>query len=204
MKKFARTKRVARKSAAGEDVPRDNQPAAHAAESQPVRQHPGPAPRDPRQAPREGTFPEPRHEREQRYGHRDQRPEPSQHRVERQLDGRELSDRAWQLFAGELREEGIELVDDSEAEKLSNRCFRLAEIFLRTRQRRLNQLQQGGGYEDRRREEWRPQQKREERPVPAPRPPEEREQVSREQAEAVIEQAHEQAAKVAQEHAAPL
>jgi hypothetical protein len=112
------------------------------------------------------------------------------------IDFRELSEKAWQLFAGELREEGIELINDGDAEKLTHRCLRLAEIFLRTRQRRITQLQQGTGSppEERRRDEPRSQPHRPERPPPSTtRIPGEPEEVSREQAEALIERAHEAA-----------
>jgi hypothetical protein len=76
------------------------------------------------------------------------------------LDAREISDKAWQLFAAELREEGVTFVDDADAEKLTNRCFKLAEIFVRHRQRRVSQNPGAPFPEDRRREESRPPQSR--------------------------------------------
>jgi hypothetical protein len=127
----------------------------------------------------------------------DQRPEARQPRPDRMIDARELSEKAWQLFAGEVREEGIELINDSDAEKLTHRCLRLAEIFLRTRQRRITQIQQGisSPPDDRRRDESRSPSHRPERPPPAvTRIPDDPEEVSREQAEALIERAHEAAA----------
>ncbi len=112
------------------------------------------------------------------------------------MDPRELSEKAWQLFFGELREEGLALIDEADAERLSVRCFKLAETFLRTRHRRFAQpVLTVGGPEDRR-----PDQ-REPRPAPAPRPapvtpiekrlPDDPSGLSKDQAEALIEEAQE-------------
>jgi hypothetical protein len=131
---------------------------------------------------------------------RDSRPERSPPpRGDRYLDVRELSEKAWQLFAGELREEGIELIDEHDAERLTSRCFRLAEVFMRTRARRINQLQHSGTMagEERRREEHKAKPHQPDRPA-ATRPqrvPDERSEISREQAEAIIEEARAAAAQ---------
>jgi len=37
---------------------------------------------------------------------------------------------AWQLYKGEIREEGGTLIDDRDAKKIAERAFRMAEIFL--------------------------------------------------------------------------
>jgi hypothetical protein len=105
---------------------------------------------------------------------------------------------AWQLFFGELREEGLALIDDSDAEKLTNRCFKLAEVFLRTRQRRLNQLVGGGSMivDERPRDETRTP------PPPRPKPEvpiqqrllDDPSRLSKLEAEALIEEAQEAAA----------
>ena len=111
------------------------------------------------------------------------------------LDPNELSDMAWQLFFGELREEGLALVDDAEAEKLTNRCFKLTEIFLRTRQRRLNQLFGGGTMmtEERQRDEARaplPPKPKVEVPIEK-RLPDDPSHLSKLETEALIEEAQE-------------
>jgi hypothetical protein len=46
-------------------------------------------------------------------------------------------------------------VDDTDAEKLTNRCFKLAEIFIRQRQRRLSSVSGSSLPEERRRDEGR-------------------------------------------------
>jgi len=99
-----------------------------------------------------------RHERPERSDRWERPPPPRQDRMP--LDVREISDKAWQLFAAELREEGVTFVDDGDAEKLTNRCFKLAEIFVRHRQRRTSQHSGAPFPEDRRREEVRPPQVR--------------------------------------------
>lgn len=109
------------------------------------------------------------HDRDQRQhdcGPRPNRPERSERpdrwdrtsapRPERSsFDLREVSDKAWQLFSAELREEGVTFVDDTDAEKLTNRCFKLAEIFIRQRQRRLSSVSGSSLPEERRRDEGR-------------------------------------------------
>ena len=114
------------------------------------------------------------HDRDQRQydrGPRPNRPERSERpdrwdrppapRPERpSFDLRELSDKAWQLFSAELREEGVTFVDDTDAEKLTNRCFKLAEIFIRQRQRRLSSVSGSSLPEERRRDEGRGPQSR--------------------------------------------
>lgn len=99
-----------------------------------------------------------RHERPERSDRWDRPPPPRPERAP--LDAREISEKAWQLFASELREEGVTFVDDGDAEKLTNRCFKLAEIFIRHRQRRAGQPSGPSFPEDRRRDEPRPQQSR--------------------------------------------
>lgn len=99
-----------------------------------------------------------RHERSDRPDRWDRPPPPRPERMP--LDLRELSDKAWLLFSAELREEGVTFVDDVDAEKLTNRCFKLAEIFVRHRQRRLSQGSGGAFPEDRRRDEGRGQPSR--------------------------------------------
>jgi hypothetical protein len=149
------------------------------------------APRRPRMMP---ARPVPRQESPREF--RPERGQPP--RGDRYLDIRELSEKAWQLFAGELREEGIELIDEHEAERLTSRCFRLAEVFMRTRARRINQLQHSGttAADDRRREEQKPKPQPIERPpARTDRVPGERAEVSREQAEAIIEEARAAAAE---------
>lgn len=101
----------------------------------------------------------PRPNRPERSERQDRWERPSAPRPERpQFDLRELSDKAWQLFSAELREEGVTFVDDTDAEKLTNRCFRLAEIFIRQRQRRLSSATGQSSPEDRRRDEPRSSQ----------------------------------------------
>jgi len=124
------------------------------------------------------------------------------------MDPRELSDKAWQLFFGELREEGLALIDETDAEKLSNRCFKLAEIFIRQRQRRLNQLASTGTTlaEDRRSVAPEPRAPLPPRPKPEipieQRLPDDPAKLSKEETEALIEEAQEVAEKMAESNAA--
>jgi hypothetical protein len=109
------------------------------------------------------------------------------------------------LFFGELREEGLALIDETDAEKLSNRCFKVAEIFMRQRQRRINQLSSTGTtlHEDRR--PAGPPEPRLPLP-PRPRPeipieqrlPDDPAKLSKEETEALIEEAQEVAEMKAQ------
>jgi hypothetical protein len=71
--------------------------------------------------------------------------ERAEQRAERVAEATEVAEKAWKLYSGEIEEEGIELIDDSDAEKLAQRCFKIAEIFVKTRIRRLNQALNGGG-----------------------------------------------------------
>jgi len=41
-----------------------------------------------------------------------------------------LAKKAWKIYLAEISEEGVALVADQDAQELSKRCFRLAEIFL--------------------------------------------------------------------------
>ena len=88
------------------------------------------------------------------------------------FDPRELADKAWTLFSNELREEGVTFVDDSDAEKLIHRCFRLAEIFIRQRQRRQHSPSTGPQTDDRdrRREEPQPPEEEPQEPANSPDP----------------------------------
>ena len=99
-----------------------------------------------------------RPERSERSDRWDRPPAPRPERPS--FDLRELSDKAWQLFSAELREEGVTFVDDTDAEKLTNRCFKLAEIFIRQRQRRLSSVSGSSLPEERRRDEGRGLQSR--------------------------------------------
>jgi hypothetical protein len=111
------------------------------------------------------------------------------------------------LFFGELREEGLALIDETDAEKLSNRCFKLAEIFMRQRQRRINQLASTGTtlHDDRRPAPPEPRTP----PPPRPKPeipieqrlPDDPARLSKEETEALIEEAQEVAEKKAEEAA---
>lgn len=147
-----------------------------------VRQEHSPNPqREPRRDQRPQDRDQRQYDREQRPHDRDQRPYdrdrgPRPNRTERSdradrwdrppaprperpsFDLRELSDKAWQLFSAELREEGVTFVDDTDAEKLTNRCFKLAEVFIRQRQRRLSSAPGSSSPEERRRDEPRPTQ----------------------------------------------
>ena len=111
----------------------------------------------------------PRPNRPERSDRPDRWDRPPAPRPERpSFDLRELSDKAWQLFSAELREEGVTFVDDTDAEKLTNRCFKLAEIFIRQRQRRLSSVSGSSLPEERRRDESRstqPQPARQELPA---------------------------------------
>jgi hypothetical protein len=112
------------------------------------------------------------------------------------------------LFFGELREEGLALIDETDAEKLSNRCFKLAEIFMRQRQRRINQLASTGTtlHDDRRPAPQEPRTP----PPPRPKPeipleqrlPDDPAKLSKEETEALIEEAQEVAEKKAEAAAA--
>lgn len=171
-------------------------------------------PREPRRDPRDQRPGEraarpdprpPRHERPDPRGH--QRPERFERpeRIDRTpLDTRELSEKAWQLFFGELREEGLALIDETDAEKLSNRCFKLAEIFMRQRQRRLNQLAGTGTtlHEERRPAPPEPRAPQPPRPKPQvpieQRLPDDPTKLSKEEAEALIEEAREVAEQQAE------
>ncbi|MFN0129338.1 MAG: hypothetical protein ACKV19_21950 [Verrucomicrobiales bacterium] len=181
-------------------------------------------PREPRREPREPRPHErvprpdprpPRHERPESRGPQGQgRPERFERpeRLDRTpLDPRELSEKAWQLFFGELREEGLALIDETDAEKLSNRCFKLAEIFMRQRQRRINQLTSTGTTVTDDRRGFGPAELR---PPPPPRPkpeipieqrlPDDPTRLSKEEAEALIEEAQEVAEKKAEADASDL
>lgn len=171
-------------SSASQDAPTgaEGAPSAPPRPPQPKREpRPDRPPRPPRpdnRPPQRSDIRPPRHERSERLP----------------LDPRELSDKAWQLFFGELREEGLALVDEADAERLSVRCFKLAETFLRTRHRRFSQptIIVSGAPDDRRNEP---------RPAPPPRPepvipiekrlPDDPSTLSKEQAEALIEEAQE-------------
>jgi hypothetical protein len=108
------------------------------------------------------------------------------------------------LFFGELREEGLALIDETDAEKLSNRCFKLAEIFMRQRQRRINQLASTGTTLN---DERRPPVPEPRAPLP-PRPkpeipieqrlPDDPAKLSKEETEALIEEAQEVAEQKAE------
>jgi len=37
---------------------------------------------------------------------------------------------AWKIYLAEVSEEGIALINDSDAREIARRCFRLAAIFL--------------------------------------------------------------------------
>ena len=45
----------------------------------------------------------------------------------------ELSEMAWQLFAKEVSEDGLDLIDEKEAKKLAKKSFKTARIFLSER-----------------------------------------------------------------------
>jgi hypothetical protein len=104
-----------------------------------------------------------------------------------------------------LREEGLALIDETDAEKLSNRCFKLAEIFMRQRQRRINQLTSTGTtVTDDRRVFGPPEPRTPLAPRPKPevpieqRLPDDPTKLSKEEAEALIEEAQEVAEKKAE------
>jgi len=107
-----------------------------------------------------------------------------------------------------LREEGLALIDETDAEKLSNRCFKLAEIFMRQRQRRINQLASTGTtlHDDRRPAAPEPRTP----PPPRPKPevpieqrlPDDPAKLSKEETEALIEEAQEVAEQKAEAAAA--
>lgn len=178
-------------------------------------------PREPRREPREarpherGPRPDPRPPRHERpesrvpQGHgRPERFERTERPDRTPLDPRELSEKAWQLFFGELREEGLALIDETDAEKLSNRCFKLAEIFMRQRQRRINQLTSTGTTVTDDRRGFGPPELRTP-PPPRPKPeipieqrlPDDPTKLSKEEAEALIEEAQEVAEKKAEAEA---
>jgi len=48
----------------------------------------------------------------------------------------QISKRAWKIYLAEVGEEGVALINDTDARELSRRCFRLAEIFMEEEARR--------------------------------------------------------------------
>lgn len=53
------------------------------------------------------------------------------------MDPETLAKAAWKIYLAEVSEEGVALVGDQDARELARRCFRLAEIFLEERGRRM-------------------------------------------------------------------
>jgi hypothetical protein len=53
------------------------------------------------------------------------------------LDLEEVSKKAWKIFLSEVSEEGLALIGDNDARELTRRSFRLAEIFLEEKARRI-------------------------------------------------------------------
>lgn len=60
-------------------------------------------------------------------------PAPQQH-----IDQDEWAQKAWKIFLGEVTEDGLALIDDPAAKELANRAFRVAELFLLEKSRRLS------------------------------------------------------------------
>lgn len=52
------------------------------------------------------------------------------------LDPEQLAKKAWKIFLSEVSEEGLALINDNDARQLSQRSFKLAEIFLEEAARR--------------------------------------------------------------------
>lgn len=48
----------------------------------------------------------------------------------------DLQEKAWQLFVVEVAEEGVRMMDSSDAQDLAERCFDAAEAFLKVRRRK--------------------------------------------------------------------
>lgn len=46
------------------------------------------------------------------------------------VDAEKLTAHAWKIFKGEVKEEGLALMDDSTAAETARRAFRVAELFL--------------------------------------------------------------------------
>jgi hypothetical protein len=53
------------------------------------------------------------------------------------FDLEEVSKKAWKIFLSEVSEEGLALIGDNDARDLTRRSFRLAEIFLEEKARRI-------------------------------------------------------------------
>ena len=57
-----------------------------------------------------------------------------------ELDKKAWQKKAWKLFAAEFAEEGLELVEIQSGKEVAERCFDLAESFLRVQDHKLEQL----------------------------------------------------------------
>lgn len=55
------------------------------------------------------------------------------------VDKDEAAAKAWEIYQGELEEEGVSLVDPRRAREVARRCLELATIFCEERDRYLNQ-----------------------------------------------------------------
>lgn len=56
----------------------------------------------------------------------------------RALDAKEAAEKAWEIYQGELEEEGVSLVDPRRAREVARRCLELASIFCEERDRFLD------------------------------------------------------------------
>ena len=57
-----------------------------------------------------------------------------QHRHSKPIDVKKLGKKAWHIYSTEVCEEGLRYIDETDANKLVRRSFRMAEIFLRYQQ----------------------------------------------------------------------
>lgn len=56
----------------------------------------------------------------------------------RAIDAKEAAEKAWEIYQGELEEEGVSLVDPRRAREVARRCLELAAVFCEERDRFLD------------------------------------------------------------------
>lgn len=56
----------------------------------------------------------------------------------RSIDAKEAAEKAWEIYQGELEEEGVSLVDPRRAREVARRCLELASVFCEERDRFLD------------------------------------------------------------------
>ena len=61
-------------------------------------------------------------------------PQAIQNRKQKPINVKKLGKKAWHIYSTEVCEEGLRYIDESDANKLVRRSFRMAEIFLRYEQ----------------------------------------------------------------------